>query len=367
MAEFPANLRELAKEIAAFATSNAGMILIGITDDGEICGIANVESVDQRDFLLKQVQNICNGAVRPAITPKARFAVTNGKTVLVLTIPRGRQPVYYSHKIPYLRHITESRYAQPHEIVERVREWLEESATTPVDDDDTVEQGQLVSDLAGILVEVLIYGDEAEYREINPWLDMWLAHYGQVARELRDMAATDTAVGMQLDERLREVANGLEEVTTFTFYLGYGSEFSDLLDRVLTQVRKLKADVIDSKPLSQESLQEVQPVVARCARQLTDLNNRAETMAYDGRLEELSGEAAEIGHTLLRLAYYNVDAVADGLSERLKEIGRGLHLLETAELLIDGGTSIEKTVGRISELAQLLTNLTADLEMPDSA
>jgi len=39
METFPGNTRELAKEIAAFATSNAGTILIGVSDSGELVGL----------------------------------------------------------------------------------------------------------------------------------------------------------------------------------------------------------------------------------------------------------------------------------------------------------------------------------------
>ena len=39
MAEFPKNTSELAKEIAAFATSNAGMIFLGVSNEGELLGL----------------------------------------------------------------------------------------------------------------------------------------------------------------------------------------------------------------------------------------------------------------------------------------------------------------------------------------
>lgn len=37
--EFPAKVYALAKEIAAFATSNQGIIYLGITNNGEIIGL----------------------------------------------------------------------------------------------------------------------------------------------------------------------------------------------------------------------------------------------------------------------------------------------------------------------------------------
>ena len=41
MERFPSKAHELAKEIAAFATSNPGTIYIGISDNGKKTGISN--------------------------------------------------------------------------------------------------------------------------------------------------------------------------------------------------------------------------------------------------------------------------------------------------------------------------------------
>ncbi len=56
MASFPTNTRELAKEIAAFATSNDGIILIGVSDEGELLGLDDAKTSQGRDQLLRRVE-----------------------------------------------------------------------------------------------------------------------------------------------------------------------------------------------------------------------------------------------------------------------------------------------------------------------
>jgi ATP-dependent DNA helicase RecG len=56
MPEFPSNARELAKEIAAFASTNPGMILIGISDAGELVGIPSATDSRSRDSLVRRIE-----------------------------------------------------------------------------------------------------------------------------------------------------------------------------------------------------------------------------------------------------------------------------------------------------------------------
>jgi ATP-dependent DNA helicase RecG len=73
MQSFPDQAHELAKEIAAFATSNAGTILIGVDNKGSCVGIS-AHSATERDLLQRRVEGVCKGPVKPAITPAASFA-----------------------------------------------------------------------------------------------------------------------------------------------------------------------------------------------------------------------------------------------------------------------------------------------------
>src|ERR1700730_4264883 len=63
--QFPVVARDLAKEIAAFATSNEGTILLGVTDDGEIKGLMDCATQNGRAQLIQRIEGICANIVKP--------------------------------------------------------------------------------------------------------------------------------------------------------------------------------------------------------------------------------------------------------------------------------------------------------------
>jgi len=59
-------------------------------------------------------------------------------------------------------------------------------------------------------------------------------------------------------------------------------------------------------------------------RKLAGLAARAEDMANQGRLDDVQSEPSQLGHTLLRVGHYNIDAIQPGLGQKLRQIGRDL-------------------------------------------
>lgn len=112
---------------------------------------------------------------------------------------------------------------------------------------------------------------------------------------------------------------------------------------------------IAQMPLNEDSLRQIRNHVVTTSRKLRELLARAETMINAGRVEELQSEASQLGHTLVQFSYYNIDALGEGIRERLKHIGRSLHLTETMRLYMDGGMSMQAIVSRIADCnAELL-------------
>ena len=107
--------RDLARHIAAFATSGGGVLLIGVRDDGSIAGINGANTVEGRDRWHKAIY-AASRAVKPAIVVAPDFIEVNDLTVLVVRIPRGREPVYYFSNRPYIRDGQASRPAEPDEV-----------------------------------------------------------------------------------------------------------------------------------------------------------------------------------------------------------------------------------------------------------
>ncbi len=88
--EMPPQRNSLADEIAAFANTQGGIILIGIDDNREIVGIEpqNLDNVE------KTVVEICNDSIEPTVpifTEKLRL---DGKNLLKIEIPRS----FFVHK-----------------------------------------------------------------------------------------------------------------------------------------------------------------------------------------------------------------------------------------------------------------------------
>jgi hypothetical protein len=107
--------RDLARHIAAFATSGGGVLLIGVRDDGAITGINGAASIEGRDRWRKAIY-AASRAVKPAIVVAPEFIEADALTVLAVRIPRGREPVYYFSNRPYLRDGQASRPAEPDEV-----------------------------------------------------------------------------------------------------------------------------------------------------------------------------------------------------------------------------------------------------------
>jgi hypothetical protein len=355
---FPKNVSDLGKEIAAFATSNQGTILIGVSNDGDLVGLNEALTSDGRDGLLRRVEGICTGTIKPSITPTAKFAWEDDKVVLVLWIPKGSQPVYYSNKIPYVRHITEARPAEPHEVAELVKNWL---VSTGIKIDELDPLGILISRLAPMIFDIIIYGEEADDRNINPWLDMWRAQFHQIASDIREISVQEISIKENLSDDLREIAEALDRVANMRLYIGCGKELTKLVIEVLEIAKKFKQTKIDPIPMSQDSLNNIRGIIASVDRKLKNLLDRSQGMIEHGRIEEFQSEASDIGHTLLKISYYNIDTLQNGLGQRLQQIGKKLHLVETMRIYMDGGRSIEAVTEHVMNQHQELETLVSKL------
>lgn len=122
--QFPQQVTDLAKEIAAFASTNDGQILLGVDDNGDLVGLGNMGDSSEREKVIRRIEGICASSIKPALTPEISWAKENGCVVLVLKVSKGSEPMYYAGNIPYVRHITASKPADPSEVIKAVRVWL---------------------------------------------------------------------------------------------------------------------------------------------------------------------------------------------------------------------------------------------------
>src|SRR5262249_20054357 len=114
------------------------------------------------------------------------------------------------------------------------------------------ETGQFLSALATVLVDGLMYGDEADERQVNPWFNLWRAQFGSDAKELRDLAARDAAEKLGLTRNITDLANALDEVASMRLYIGAGEKLEALTRKAVDQAGALKAELVDSRPIADE-------------------------------------------------------------------------------------------------------------------
>ena len=351
--EFPSNSRDLGKEIAAFASSNTGTILIGVEDSGELIGLPECKTPEGRDLIIRRLEGISKGTVKPSITPTAKFAVEEEHVVLVIIVPKGIQPVYYSSNTPYVRHLTEARPAEPHEVVERVTAYLGENPVSPANNYD-VEKSQLYSELAKILADILVVASEADMRQVNPWLDMWRSDFRYSAEELREMSVSILSQAEGLEPELRALSDSLDGVADMRLFIGSGGDLKKGVEDVAKLAQEMMTNHFSDIPLAEESLEQVRNQIRTTALKLKDLHRRSESMSNSGRIEELQSEASELARPLTRAARYNIAPIGDGIKEELEKVAQTLHLTETMPLYMDGGISIEAIIDRIGECANRL-------------
>lgn len=121
---FPKDLsKQLTESIAAFATSNPGIIYLGIENDGTVTGVNTDMSEDE--FGLR-IAELAKNRVKPSLSGVEVKFLTHTvegeeKTVIAIAVPEGSEPVYYTEaNIPYLRDGRRKRPAEPHEVKELI-------------------------------------------------------------------------------------------------------------------------------------------------------------------------------------------------------------------------------------------------------
>lgn len=352
--EYPQNGRDLAKEIAAFATTHGGTILIGVGDDGELIGLSEGETSEGRDNLMKRVAGICKSNVNPAILPSVEWGVEDDKVVMAIVVPKGSEPVYYSTNIPYLRHLTTSRPAEPHEVVQLI---LAHYKTVDNEGISDASRG-----LIQALVRVLVFGHEADRRMVNPWVDMWRTQFKEAASEIRDLLAAEE-ISPAHDDQLRLFAKSCDDVANLRITMGCGPDLTNLVTVATEQADALWRFYVEPIQSRLGGKKEAKSVISKAINQLVELSERAEGMLYGGASDEFIESVSAVGGDLVKAEIIYLRINLPAVAAKLQRIGQELHLFETVTIYLDGGQSQERLMADVTKLTDELKFL-AKAEFP---
>jgi hypothetical protein len=356
--QFPAQARDLAKDIAAFASSGGGLILLGVRDDGSVVGIPNADQAVERDGLSQRIAGICK-AIEPPVRPRLRWAMVHNVVVLGVDVPAGREPIYYVDHRPYLRHETTCRPAKPSEVYDAVKAHTREQGGTGAES----ATNAILTRLAGVLVKLLRWANvDSNSRSLKPWVDEWEWDAREAADSLRDVAIEESVAGTEMETELRELALALDDVVNFTHALGNGPDFDGVSERVGQLAQEMMDKRVSHVPFSADAEATVRQIIVRCARKLKDLWSRAEAAPFSNLVPEAQRESGGMGRQLVDFSYYGV-AVLDGpLREELRRVGFRLFELETRTTYYDGGDSQRRAIVEGLACAAILAQIVAAIE-----
>jgi hypothetical protein len=333
--ELPKQVRDLAKEIAALASSRGGRLLLGVADDGSILGVANVHDSAVRDDFERRIVGVCQ-IIDPPVRPQINWASANGRGVLVVTVEKGSESLYYVDGRAYIRHGPVSRPATPAEI---------RAALVPAAATEGAKNHPELSALADVLANVRRWSDtDADMRSLKPWVDEWSADAETYASKLRDLSVTDWAIDSHVDERLEAIAEKLDEVAQFRHYIGGGGSFDDVCSAAGFAAAELMRELVDPVEISQETQREVLEAVAKLARKLAQMWERAGKEIFDGRVEKAQQETYGIGQQIAKWTYFRLSLLPESTLLDLRRIGLGLLQLVSMKVYMDGGASLQRIV-----------------------
>lgn len=113
--DLPGNMTKIAKTMAAFASGEGGVVIVGVEDDGTVCGIPVYSALD-RDRFRQRVYGVATKAVKPPIGVEIDFLELRGKVLAVIQVPPGTEPLYYVENKPFIRYGSITQSPEPDEV-----------------------------------------------------------------------------------------------------------------------------------------------------------------------------------------------------------------------------------------------------------
>lgn len=271
-----------------------------------------------------------------------------GRTVLAIDVPKGEAPLHYVGGVPYLRHVTTSRPAEPQEVIDHVLAWdrIRSASSEPS------PEAAFLSRIASLVVDVLVNAGELDERQVNPWFDDLRYTLAYLAGEARELASTAPPEASEIVVALEALAGDLDRAAHQRLALNSGGDAIDAAAKgAMARASEIRERWIEPHGFNEKSAADLRETLLATARRLTSLAARLQEMDDQGRLREIQSTAGELGLVLLRAATLGIGLGDEERVPELTAIGRLLRDIETRTIYADGGQSAQRLLGEVREAA----------------
>jgi len=334
---FPGNTHELAKEIAAFATSNPGTIYIGIADDGEKIGICNNKEQfnEVKDVFQNRIAGIVKKGIQPPIEVRVDFVEGEGKLFSRITVPKGREPAYYSNNIAYYRNITTSDQATWDIIKELHRKYFLDGETQHRRETKSVIFFETLMQLSDF---ELLWTDY-QNRMINP--DMEQLRYDiDVSSDILMKLSFEDSIQMEnFEGEMQDISNLMKGLSHHRFFMDGGKSYKEFQEKgeiILDKINKLKPRIMKRVSLTDEEVKNNNDILIKLIRELKNNWKQKEDFLKRGEIDVLKENMRRIAYRFYRIS--NIPTVMEGqkYSSDLREIAICLRELSSVKYFMKG-------------------------------
>lgn len=216
-----------------------------------------------------------------------------------------------------------------------------------------------LQEVSPLIFDIIIFGEQGKSRNINPWVDNIRSRYKEISIKLREMSIQDVSIQKNWTDGLDELAYFIDKYVNSKKHKRIGVDLKEEMKDVVEKAKLFKGSIVDPFFPSQRASLTLKKDFAMQLRMLKSLNDRAEMMLDEGKVEELQRKASEIGHDLLILSMYNTEEFPRETKEKLYDLTKKIHLMEIEENhTIDKQESFRN---RLSELSGQLNTMAVEL------
>ena len=194
------------------------------------------------------------------------------------------------------------------------------------------EEIEFLSELADVLLEVLVYADEFEERQLSPFFEEMQENFDSLKTDLRKLASRDEAEKLEAVRELLQLAEHLNEFARHRRTFGDLNELSEQAELAAKEAARLRERLIDTADISEASQADLRRDLRRACRRLKEFANRAyrykKEPPHAEEATEFLVEVSTLGFQLFRLSFLELDWPTKEIASDLRAIGRPLHLAE---------------------------------------